>query len=280
MTRENPYFNLFDKSQTVSPVRQTFGPVLHRVVEEIHEALPHLSADHLTALGTVSGLAGAYVASRREIGEDNTRTNVLALSLLAGGVVLDGLDGAMARHIASTDPSRPVKVTGCLVNSTSDFVKDVSVNVLKTVDANKRGDKAGEVLGYLAMITNPIARHFYWRAVSEGYDNPEIGRSLAEFFGTHVGKPPAYVVGGSFPEVQGFPVQRVLDATTAIGNIVSVINNTVRRNFPDGKTLGDKARKTGELRSKFHIFTSAATLAVAAGTYYALHRRNNIGSNI
>lgn len=270
MSLENPYFAHIDTKQTVSPLRKVAGPLLQKITEEFHEKLPDISANHITAASAVISVIGSLVA--KDITTNTGKRNILALSLLGGGILLDGLDGTLARHIKTENPEQGDSGLGGIYDSSSDFIKDLSMNVIRIIQAHNRDDQLGETLAYATTVTNPLARFIYQNAVGKGYDIPEIGRDPLDFFGGHVGKPPTFAIATAYPEVNNVPVQNILDATTTVGNVYSMVMNTTQ--LPEEPTLNESARKTGYLRSRLHIFTSAATLAVAAGTYYALNKRD------
>lgn len=257
------HLNLFEERTVSSPLREFTTPYLNKVVERLHSAAPELTADHLTTVGTICGVVGPFVAEKK-----------IKIPLMLGGIIFDGLDGAMARHIAALNPDKPVRIRGSLYNSVSDFSREITMNTVKILDADRRGDKKGKSLGYVAMLTNPISRYFYWKKVSEGYDNHEAGRNVVELFGTHVGKPPCYVVATAFPEVGRVPVQSILDAATSVGNVVSIAMNNSEKYLPE-KNLDDKTKAIGRVRSNFHIFTTLATAGVAIGINRYLERKNS-----
>ena len=256
-----------------SPLRRLGSPFLDSLAGRIHESIPALTPDHLSALSALSGITGAILARRYNTHKSagDSPSSRSALLFLAAGVALDCLDGPLARRIALQTPEAIDLVRGSLLDTTGDYLKDVTVGVVKILNApNSRSRTAAS----LALGTNYMARYSIQKGLADGKNVPEIGRNIVEFFSTPTAKSLSNIVESLYPDVGILKLQQILDIMATLGNVASVVTNAV--DTPVCESLvTPKMREIGYARSRFHIGAIAANIAIVAGVNFALRTKNN-----
>ena len=280
MRSENPHFNLFDPShegKITSPLREATRGQLQKAVEHLHEIVPGLTPNQLTFAGAVFGVAGALIAHRANMdgATEFDRRRFIAAAFMVIGIALDGFDGPLARCIEASDQNRPVLEMGSIYNSAADTTKEVVQHAVRIAGARERDDSSAEKAAVRSGLSNRPSQWSYWRTIAEGIDNSETGNNFIQAFGLHTVKIPLGAFATAFPVIKNIPVQELADNAMAIGNAVNIVMNSTHIGLPAERTLGDKARKVGELRRDFHVVTSLATAGIIFGTEVYLDSKHS-----
>lgn len=167
------YFRLLDSERQNSQLRKIASGVVQPMVETLHERFPSVTANHLSILGGLGVALGAYLANRGD-----SKSSLILMGL---GNATDGIDGALARTIAAEDPSAIDLMRGDIVDSTSDVVKQLAMNLAQITAAHKRGDRIGETMAYLATVSSPLSTLSRARAEASGEAVQDTGRDIMNF---------------------------------------------------------------------------------------------------
>lgn len=210
-----------------SPLRPLTEWASRKAAEFFRAVLPEgTSADVLTISGLLGTVAISILARRNNL-QPHERQKIyriiLGLSQVAF-LLLDGVDGPYSRLLAEESSVPPDPLHGQIVDAVSDGGGETAQGESRAVAAHERKHLVGEVLAYLATITNGIPRILRAKAASYGRSVKESGRNPLEFIGTRAGRAILGTIGMIFPTINGHTIQPALDGVTSLGNIASSIS--------------------------------------------------------
>lgn len=149
-------------------IRGSIAPYTEWAGVGLHRRFPWLEADHLSFAGAILTTAGATIATSSI--KNATR---IAVPLILLGVLTDAFNGVLARECYGDDPDRLVR--GNKVDSASDLVKDLAMEVSKVVVANRSNSRSRPSIAKLSAITTPLASFSRPYKEQRGYKISEHG---------------------------------------------------------------------------------------------------------
>ena len=248
---------------------------IQSITKVLHECFPDLTADHITVAGVVGVAIGAVIAETQNRNTDNNLSRKIPTVLFLGAAsILDAFDGAIAR-LRAKESSGADNSHGQLVDVIADRIQEATLATSRAVSANKRGDRAGELLAYVSEMSNVAPS--LMRAISEtrGVTVPEAGRNVIGFLGTRVGRSMTVIASTVFPEIRGIPTQKIIDILNITANALTTYDRT-KTAFSEPETdnlLPSDKREEAEVRAKVLTGIAGATIISAIGTYVVLRNK-------
>lgn len=276
----------------------TFIPEL--TAKLIHERVPDLTPNQITLASAGATLAATLMAARRIREDGDFKSSIKELITLGIALALDFFDGSLAREINKLTPEEQARKDegekipekhntkwGGMWDAVNDRFGAAVMGLSRIVAAHRRGDRIGEFFATLATLTNPLPALLRALGESKFQVYPESSNPLrdpAGFFGVHVGRTLAAVLGTLYPD---YYLQDIADAAVSFGNIVV----TKRRlkpgkimEIPDSTKLSkkeydeamekrQKARDDAEFRATALAIASVATAGAVLATHFILHKK-------
>jgi len=250
-----------------SKIRDFFKKPVDGLAAFLVKKFPNLTADHITYTGSALVTVGALVRTISEIFEED---NALAsLGLIAFGVCLDGLDGAVARQKKPNDDSSH----GVIVDVLNDRAQESILALSRIVTASMRQDLLGVLTAASAGLTNPLPSLIRAIAERNGVVVAESGKNPLSFFGTRLGRTFLATTATVYPETNvpliEEPMQPFLDGLTTFANISSTIERVVQlfKKRNEAFQLDQNSRKIADEKAKALILFSLinTTVMISAG---------------
>lgn len=237
-----------------SSLRKITDRLVHQTALMLHQVLPDVTPNQITALGVVEVLAGVYLAEEANL-HPSTKDKTLALLLETTGYICDALDGALARIIMSESPEKHDGLWGQLADVSADRTQEIGAALLRARTAYLKGSSIGEFAALSAAMTTTLPSLARAYVESQGYNVPEMGMSIFQAAGTRTGRIVLNTVASHLREVKGIPLQPAIDTFATAANL----NNTITRL----NILKDpKIKPTLEIEQKLEAVTRCKLLAV------------------
>lgn len=257
-----------------SPIRELTAGTVHSITEEIHKVFPGLHPDHLNIIGAVSVGIGSVLATHRREGESarNKRLTLLSLGLIAAGSLTDAFDGTLARFLANEGKEINF-TTGQVKDAASDRGQELAMSLSRAVSAHQRGNTLGEIMAFMAAVTNTLPSYVRSLAESQGKAVRETGKNWQGFIGTRIGRAVTGILATLFPEVKGIPVQTIADAITVSANVRTTLDRwSIVTNKDTVPTLPEITKKEAQLRRQALGLCALGAGGAAILTCVYLHR--------
>ncbi|MDP4011665.1 MAG: CDP-alcohol phosphatidyltransferase family protein [Candidatus Roizmanbacteria bacterium] len=291
MIPETPIPDINPELKNESLLRHLTNPLWARATEWITDTIP-ITADQATLAGLAGVTTGAALRmySARH-GDKNPWIYVPALILISGGLLMDSIDGKIAK-IRGTDGQ------GAALDAGVDRINNIVLGATKMVLAQQNESQIGEVLAALSTVTGQLPSFARALAESEGLIVAEGGGNFMNFFGTHLGRSILNGTGLVLPHLlripkvaefidnklpvsaeflQKFPYQEIFDAlTTVMSTKVAYDRLQIYQNpAPDHPRFSEKEReakqKQAEEKIQSYKILMGINIVAMLGTYAGLH---------
>jgi phosphatidylglycerophosphate synthase len=249
---------------------------LQQVIVLLHEALPDLTPNQVTVLGT-SGLAGLalYVVKLERAGQLDKNSSLGLVSIFLAVSAADAVDGALARHLIAKGVPHDSDFGG-IIDSSFDRVSEALLALLSMARAVENDDDAWFAAAMMAGLANPLSSFMRANAERQGVVVPESGKTVFEFFGTRTGR---FVISvlKVLPNIKlgGVSVQAMADVLTTTATMMTayeryvVTVNGVENGMDDEGEVGDvKMMENAERRFRYifgvTVFTSVLVVLMGS----------------
>lgn len=197
----------------------TEGPI-HRAMKYVDEQLPFIKPDHITNAGVAMvglGCVALGLSQQEAFEAQQSAFGLVGVGLTGVGVILDGLDGALARIKASRGEHDTFR--GQITDAIADRRMDMLLAALRFYMAGGQDSDFGQIAALSAWTTNFGPSSFRAWAEAQGIIVPEGGRGLIQLAGTRAGR---MVLNGLAigADMAGLAdVQGVVDSASSFANV-------------------------------------------------------------
>ncbi len=245
-----------------SGLRQRFGPYADKAAQFLIDTIPGITANKITVIGAGLVGLGSLIAALPKDWLLKAWNSPLALYLMANGILLDALDGTVARRLGTSSDA------GALLDLKSDRIQESTMALSRIASAAARKDAFGVLAAAYSGITSSWPSLARAEVESLGYEVEETGKNIISLLGTRPMRAIFGTITTSYPvvPVTDMAIQPAVDTISTISNVVTTMERISKlheaRSGSLEKTLSVEYQRIGKEKRDFLLKFSAVNLLI------------------
>lgn len=251
--------------QRNSEYRGISETLLDRPVRLFHTRFPGVKADHVSIAGVLLSMAGIHLMEHQHRAQKySPRTTMAAAGLVGVGMLLDLLDGKLARVSRGEMTDEKAKYEDEKKGQAKDPIADSVIEALQSLESAYTAHKLGSRIEVESVIFNlassNIPRTFKAVAGIFGISVPETYKPCdPRFFGTSLGRKVPNYLSTFVPKARA-----VSNLAAGIANTVVALERFNAFTSPNfDSTLSDKETDFAGTRAKYLGIQSVVNIGIA-----------------